>query len=92
MRNYILPFRDLVVSPGLTVPVLIDNQMSVSCVKTATGAGQHQLILVPQHSWSYPTNVDDIYHFGTMADVVQILTMPDGATGSNHRWCRPARD
>ncbi len=79
MRNYILPFRDLVVSPGLTVPVLIDNQMSVSCVKTATGAGQHQLILVPQHSWSYPTNVDDIYHFGTMADVVQILTMPDGA-------------
>ncbi|MBQ8256242.1 MAG: AAA family ATPase [Alphaproteobacteria bacterium] len=79
MRNYILPFRDLVVSPGLTVPVLIDNQMSVSCVKTATGAGHHQLILVPQHSWSYPTNVDDIYHFGTMADVVQILTMPDGA-------------
>ena len=79
MRNYILPFRDLVVSPGLTVPVLIDNQMSVSCVKTATGAGQHQLILVPQHSWSYPTNVDDIYHFGTIADVVQILTMPDGA-------------
>ena len=79
MRRYILPFRDLVVSPGLTVPVLIDNQMSVSCVKTATGVGQNQLILVPQHSWSYPTNVDDIYHFGTIADVVQILTMPDGA-------------
>ena len=79
MKNYILPFRDLVVSPGLTVPVLVDNHMSVNCIKTAADAGHQQLILVPQHSWAYPSSVDDIYTIGTIGDVVQVLSMPDGA-------------
>ena len=79
MKNYILPFRDLVVSPGLTVPVLVDNHMSVNCIKTAANAGHQQLILVPQHSWAYPSSVDDIYTIGTIGDVVQVLSMPDGA-------------
>lgn len=79
MKNYILPFRDLVVSPGLTVPVLVDNHMSVNCIKTAANAGHQQLILVAQHSWAYPSSIDDIYTVGTIGDVVQVLSMPDGA-------------
>lgn len=79
MKNYILPFRDLVVSPGLTVPVLVDNPMSVNCIKTATKAGHQTLVLVPQHSWSYPASINDIYTVGTVGDIVQILSMPDGA-------------
>lgn len=79
MKNYILPFRDLVVSPGITVPALIDNQMSVNCIKTATANGCQQLVLVPQHSWTYPASADDLYPVGTIGDVIQILNMPDGA-------------
>ena len=79
MKNYILPFRDLVVSPELTVPVLVDNPMSVACIKAAANAGQQQIVLVPQFSWSYPTTPDDIHKVGTIGDIVQILTMPDGA-------------
>lgn len=79
MKNYILPFRDLVVSPELTVPVLVDNQMSVSCIKTAAKAGHQQLVFVPQHTWAYPTSTDDIYTVGTIGEVVQVLSMPDGA-------------
>ena len=79
MKNFILPFRDLVVSPGLTVPALIDNHMSVACVRAVANAGQQQIVLVPQHSWAYPSNVDDLYSFGTIGDIVQVLSMPDGA-------------
>ena len=79
MKKFILPFRDLVVSPGLTVPVLVDNQMSVSAIKAAANSGQQQLVLVPQHSWAYPSAVPDIYSVGTIGDVVQVLSMPDGA-------------
>ena len=79
MKKFILPFRDLVVSPGLTVPVLVDNQMSVAAIKAAANAGQQQLVLVPQHTWAYPTNIKDIYNVGTIGDVVQVLSMPDGA-------------
>ena len=79
MRNYILPFRDLVVSPGITVPALIDNPMAVAAVKAATNSGQQQIILTPQHSWAYPTVPDDLFAVGTIGDIVQILNMPDGA-------------
>lgn len=79
MKKYILPFRDLVVSPGVTVPVLIDNPMSVNCIKAAANAGSQQLALVPQHSWAYPTSVKDIYAVGTIGDVLQVLSLPDGA-------------
>lgn len=79
MKKYILPFRDLVVSPGLTVPALIDNQMSVACIKAASKAEGQEIILVPQNTWSYPTDVKDIYDVGTIGEIIQVLSMPDGA-------------
>ena len=78
MKNYILPFRDLVVHPGLTVPVYVDNPASVSCVEAAAQQNQ-QLVIAAQHSWSYPSSPEDIYDVGTIGDIVQVLRMPDGA-------------
>lgn len=79
MKNYILPFRDFVVSPEMTVPALIDNPASVNCVKAVVAAGHQRIILVPQHSWAYPSAIDDIYTVGTVGDIIQVLTMPNGA-------------
>lgn len=78
MKEYILPFRNLVVHPGMTVPVYVDNPMSVSCIETAVKSG-HRIVLAPQHSWNYPTSPDDLYDCGTIGDIVQVLHMPEGA-------------
>lgn len=78
MKEFVLPFRDLVVHPGLAVPVLIDNPMSVTCIETAAAANQ-RIVLAPQHSWPYPTSPDDIFDIGTIGDIAQVLRMPDGA-------------
>ena len=78
MKQYILPFRDFVVHPGLTVPVYIDNKTSIECIESAAKMGQ-RLVLVAQRTWNYPTNVKDIYNIGTIGDIVQVLRMPDGA-------------
>lgn len=78
MKNYILPLRDLVVHPGLTVPIYIDNPMSIACIEAAMDADQ-KIILTAQHTWNYPTAPDDIYKIGTLGDVAQVLRMPDGA-------------
>ena len=78
MRQYILPFRDLVVHQGLTVPVYIDNPMSVTCIETASNAGQ-KIVITPQHSWAYPSDPEDVYDVGTIGEIVQALRMPDGA-------------
>ncbi len=79
MKYYILPFRDLVVSPGMTAPALIDNPVAMNCIKSVTNSGHQPIVLVPQHSWAYPSSVDDLYTVGTMAELVQVLNMPDGA-------------
>lgn len=81
MKNYILPLRDLVVHPGLTMPIYLDNPTSVDCLKTASGFGQ-QIVLVPQRSWGYPTSPDDLYEIGTLGEIVQILSLPDGSVHS----------
>ena len=79
MRKYVLPFRDVVISPNMTVPALIDNQASVNCIKTAIANGNPTIVLVPQHSWNYPNSADDLYSVGTIGDIIQELNMPDGA-------------
>lgn len=78
MKEYILPCRDLVVHPDMTVPLYIDNPISISCIESAAGLTQ-RVIIVPQHASAYPTTPDDIYEYGTIGDIVQILRMPDGA-------------
>ena len=77
MKEDILPFRDYVVHPGLTVPVYVDNPLSIACVEAAVAANK-RLVLAPQHSWNYPTTPADLYDIGAVGDVAQVLKMPDG--------------
>lgn len=77
MKEYILPIRDLVINPGTTVPMLIDNAVSVACVDAAVKNGGH-IVLAPQHSSAYPATPDDIFNVGTLCNIAQVLRMPDG--------------
>ena len=45
MKEYILPVRDLVVHPDLTVPVYVDNPLSIACIERATKENQ-KLVLI----------------------------------------------
>ena len=78
MKEYILPVRDLVVHPGLTVPVYVDNLVSINCIEAAV-ADTHTLVLCPQHGWAYPSTPDDIFTTGTIGEIAQVLRMPDGS-------------
>ena len=90
MKEFILPLRELIVHPGLTVPIYIDNPMSITCVEAAMNANQ-KIILTAQHTWNYPTNPDDIFNVGTMADIAQVLRMPDGAIHAIVRTTAPVK-
>ncbi len=78
MKEYILPLRDLIVHPGLTIPVYIDNPLSIKCIETAAALNQ-KIILTAQHTWNYPLAAADVFTTGTLGDVAQMLRMPDGA-------------
>ncbi|MCQ2572246.1 MAG: LON peptidase substrate-binding domain-containing protein, partial [Alphaproteobacteria bacterium] len=76
MKEFVLPVRELVVHPGQTVPVYVDNPLSVACLETATAETQ-RVVLCPQHTWNYPTSVKDIFTVGTIGEIAQVLRMPD---------------
>ena len=78
MKEFILPVRDLVVHPGLTVPVYVDNPLSIACIESATNENG-RLVLCPQHNWTYPSNTNDLFNIGTIGSIAQVLHMPDGA-------------
>ncbi len=78
MKEYILPCRDLVVHPEMTVPIYIDNPVSIDAIETAANKRQ-RIVLAPQHSAAYPSSANDIYEYGTIGEIAQILRMPDGA-------------
>ncbi|MCL2538033.1 MAG: AAA family ATPase [Alphaproteobacteria bacterium] len=76
MKHYILPLRNLVFQPGITVPIFMDNPVSIAALESAKESGK--IILVAQKVTNYPTRINDLYDVGTIADLMQLLTMPDG--------------
>ncbi|GHT57747.1 Lon protease [Bacteroidia bacterium] len=76
MKRYILPLRDLVIQPGLTVPIYLDMPQSIAAIDAAA-ALHKEIILAPQRVWNYPTKPGDLYNCGTKADIIQVLRMPD---------------
>ena len=76
MKQYILPLRGLVFQPGVTVPIFMDYPTSIQTLTAAKDAGR--VVLVAQKSYNYPTKVDELHDVGTLADVLQLLHMPEG--------------
>ncbi|MBQ0013691.1 MAG: AAA family ATPase [Proteobacteria bacterium] len=78
MKEYVLPVHDLIVHPGLTVPVYVDTPESVKTIEAATAQTQ-RIILAAQKSWGRADKSDDIFDTATLGEIAQVLHMPDGA-------------
>ncbi|MDR0803837.1 MAG: AAA family ATPase [Rickettsiales bacterium] len=89
-KQYILPLKGLVIQPGITAPIFIDNPASIAVIERAA-AETKQIVLVPQHSGNYPIRSEDLYDVGTLADVLQVLTLPDGTLHCMTRTLAPVR-
>jgi ATP-dependent Lon protease len=74
----LLPLRDLVVFPGQVVPLFVGRDKSVTALEAAM-AGDKDILLVAQldQGCDQPER-DDLYDVGTVAQVLQLLKLPDG--------------
>jgi len=74
----ILPLRDIVVFPHMIVPLFVGREKSVRALEEVMGDNK-QILLVAQKS---PAEDDpapkDLYEVGTLANVLQLLKLPDG--------------
>ncbi|MEM9145036.1 MAG: endopeptidase La [Pseudomonadota bacterium] len=74
----VLPLRDIVVFPYMIVPLFVGRTKSVNALE-AVMQEDRQILLVSQKDASKDDpETDDIYRVGTLANVLQLLKLPDG--------------
>ena len=73
-----LPLRDVVVYPHMVIPLFVGRDKSVKALGVAM-EGNKEILLVAQKSASDDDpSIDDIYSVGTIANILQLLKLPDG--------------
>ncbi len=73
----VLPLRDVVAFPGMTLPLTIGRQKSVNLIHDVMRTGKY-FVLCTQKTNIEDPQADDLNRYGTIAEVVKELEMPDG--------------
>ncbi|MBS3786418.1 MAG: endopeptidase La, partial [Gammaproteobacteria bacterium] len=74
----VLPLRDVVVYPHMVIPLFVGREKSIAALESAM-AEDKRILLVAQHSAEVDDPAaDNIYSVGTMANILQMLKLPDG--------------
>ncbi len=74
----VLPLRDVVVYPTMVVPLFVGREKSMRALDLAM-QGDKQILLVAQRSPDIDDPAgDDLHPVGTIAQVLQLLRLPDG--------------
>ena len=78
MNVFVLPLRDVVVFPGTVIPLFVGREKSVNALNEAMQQDK-QIFLVTQKTpdIDHP-QLEDLYPVGTMANILQLLKLPDG--------------
>jgi len=79
----LLPLRDIIVFPHMVVPLFVGREKSIAALKEAMahkGPGDKALILLAAQKKAKTNDPtpEDIFHFGTLGHVIQLLPLPDG--------------
>ncbi|WP_319379619.1 endopeptidase La [Thiomicrorhabdus sp.] len=78
MNVLVLPLRDVVVFPGNVMPLFVGREKSIRALNEAMN-GDKQIFLVAQKSAELDVpSLEDLYEVGTMANILQLLKLPDG--------------
>ena len=74
----VLALRDIVIFPNVVVPLFVGRDKSIAALENAM-AGKKQILLIAQMDAQMDTpHTGDLYRVGTLANVLQLLKLPDG--------------
>ena len=74
----VLPLRDVVVFPHMVIPLFVGREKSVKALEKAMDTGKQILLLSQIDPAIEQPNAEDLYTTGTIANVLQLLKLPDG--------------
>lgn len=76
----LIPTRELVVFPGMMVPLQIGRRASLAALDVAISTERNELVLVAQRDGSQEQidSLDDLYTTGTLVEVAQVIADDGG--------------
>ncbi|MFC3101278.1 endopeptidase La [Altererythrobacter lauratis] len=74
----LLPLRDIVVFPGMVVPLFVGRDMSVAALEAAMEGDKDIFLLAQLDPACDDPGKDDLFTMGVVAQVLQMLKLPDG--------------
>ena len=74
----VLPLRDIVVFPNMIVPLFVGRTKSIKALEFAEKNDKEIFLIAQRDANVDEPGVEDIYDFGTVATILQLLRLPDG--------------
>ena len=73
----VLPLRDIVVFPGMIVPLFVGREKSVKALEEVMRDDKHILVVTQKNAQDDDPAPGDIFATGTIASVLQLLKLPE---------------
>src|ERR1700759_4059626 len=73
----VLPLRDIVVFPGMIVPLFVGREKSVKALEEVMKDDKQILLIAQKNATQDDPGPQDIYSIGTLGTVLQLLKLPD---------------
>ncbi len=74
----LMPLRDLVIFPYMVAPLVVGRKKSIQALEDAMEKKTDILLVTQKKSTIDDPEIEDLYAFGTLATVMQLLRLPDG--------------
>ena len=74
----LLPLRDVVVFPHMVIPLFVGRPKSIKALEAAMEAGKSIMLVAQKNAAKDEPEAEDIYEIGCVANILQMLKLPDG--------------
>lgn len=74
----LLPLRDVVVFPHMVIPLFVGRAKSIKALESAMEAGKSIVLVAQKTAAKDEPATDDLYRVGSIANILQMLKLPDG--------------
>ena len=78
MELPLLPLRDVVVFPHMVIPLFVGRPRSIKALELAMEDGNHIMLVAQKTASKDEPSKEDLYEIGCVANILQMLKLPDG--------------
>ena len=74
----LLPLRDIVIFPSMVVPLFVGREKSIKALQEVMKTDKSIVLVTQKNSEIDDPNSKDLYQYGCLSKVLQLLKLPDG--------------